>query len=273
MSVSFEDRALSQRTSYCLVSEVFKLGVKRLRPTDVYTLGRNPRSRIHLASDTVSRHHATIRWTDQEGGGFLIQDKGSKNGLKVNGRKAMQHMLRDDDLIEIKPFKLRYRILTGDLDMILLSENQESEDTKPIEEGAETATEETYLSGRFVGSELLEICQLIERNRKSGRLEIQSAPITGWLRFGEGELIGASAGERAGLDALRVLLTNPQGNFTFQGEPPPKAGVKTESIKGLLRQLMRQSKERELSDYDPTRDTQTHLRRPNRDGRHLTPAS
>ncbi len=210
-----------KRQSHCLVGAVFKFGVKQLRPQDVYSIGRDPRSRIHLPSDTVSRRHATIRWTDEAGGGFIVEDNGSRNGVKVNNEQVKkQHFLSDEDLISINPFNLRYRVMVGDLDMIMLSETAGSEETRPLDAesagmAAVDAGPDATLSGKFLGQELVEICQLIVQNKRTGVLEVKGQMHGGLLQFERGKLMRAEASRLSGKDAARALLTIPSGTFNF----------------------------------------------------------
>ena len=62
------------------------------------TIGRHPENDIVLRDDTVSRHHACFI---REGKGFIVKDKGSKNGTIVNAIKVESVRLEDGDVIRI----------------------------------------------------------------------------------------------------------------------------------------------------------------------------
>lgn len=68
-----------------------------------YSIGRDPRSSLHLDSPVVSFHHAEIVRTGQ---GHEIVDIGSTNGTHVNGTRISRSPLRPGDVIGIGPFKL-----------------------------------------------------------------------------------------------------------------------------------------------------------------------
>ncbi len=72
----------------------------------IYSLGRHSDSSIKLNSPAVSRHHATLIRRDlpnQEYGYILIDGdldgNKSQNGILVNGKKTVRHLLEDGDLI------------------------------------------------------------------------------------------------------------------------------------------------------------------------------
>ncbi|MDP8954927.1 MAG: FHA domain-containing protein [Actinomycetota bacterium] len=69
------------------------------------TIGRSPDSSVHLPDSSVSRHHAEIR---PAGDGWLLADKGSTNGTRVNGATITQRRLADGDTITVGDVKLRF---------------------------------------------------------------------------------------------------------------------------------------------------------------------
>jgi len=62
--------------------------------SDVFTIGADPTSSLHIANSMVSHHHAEIR---SRGGEFWIRDLGSTNETLVNGKK-----LEQDDEVQLK---------------------------------------------------------------------------------------------------------------------------------------------------------------------------
>src|SRR5262245_20833444 len=63
------------------------------------TLGRHPNCDIRVTDDTVSRRHARIF---ARGGGYILEDLGSRNGTFVNGRQISgQARLSNHDRIHI----------------------------------------------------------------------------------------------------------------------------------------------------------------------------
>jgi transcriptional regulator with PAS, ATPase and Fis domain len=61
-------------------------------------IGRSPECDIVLESDQVSRRHAEIR---REGLVFLIRDLGSRNGIHVDGTRALEGVLQIGGLVRI----------------------------------------------------------------------------------------------------------------------------------------------------------------------------
>jgi len=77
-----------------------------LRP-EPNSVGRAPDSVIRLPYPDVSRQHATIFPVE---GGWKIVDRGSPNGLFVNGNRVKEHVLADADVIQVGRRKLVFRM-------------------------------------------------------------------------------------------------------------------------------------------------------------------
>lgn len=71
----------------------------------ITSIGRDEQNSICLGDKSVSRHHATVQRVFR---GFTIQDEGSTNGTRVNGRPINKQFLRHSDLIEIGNYQLRF---------------------------------------------------------------------------------------------------------------------------------------------------------------------
>lgn len=69
------------------------------------TIGRNPDCEVVLADPNVSRRHAEVR---RDSGGFLVNDLGSLNGMRVNGARVKEQRLVDGDEIVIGTTTLRF---------------------------------------------------------------------------------------------------------------------------------------------------------------------
>ena len=207
--------------SHCLVSPVFDLGVLRLRADRRYVLGRDPHATIRLPSKQVSRQHAALRW-DREQDAFVIEDLESLNGVTVNGEVVARHVLRSDDVIRIGSFELRYRVMQGDLDVLLGDDAFDGDSTRPMEVGPDgKVVSASRLAGRFSRTDLFEICQLIDIHQKSGRLEIEGPGISGTIHLFRGGIVQADAGQSADLAAVRRLLDLEAGTFRFYDESRP----------------------------------------------------
>ena len=72
------------------------------------SIGRTVSNQVVLPEDRVSRRHAVIHAQDADE--FWLVDLGSSNGTYLNGRRVAQpSRLRDQDKIEIGPFRLLFR--------------------------------------------------------------------------------------------------------------------------------------------------------------------
>jgi hypothetical protein len=65
---------------------------------DRAVIGRSRECDVQIADPNVSRQHAELR---REGGGFVIVDLGSTNGIEVNGRRVKRATLEPGDRISI----------------------------------------------------------------------------------------------------------------------------------------------------------------------------
>lgn len=72
----------------------------------VTVIGRSADADLRLDDPGVSRKHAEIR---QEGGGFVVVDLGSTNGVRVNQQPVTRHRLISGDRIELGSTVLLYR--------------------------------------------------------------------------------------------------------------------------------------------------------------------
>jgi pSer/pThr/pTyr-binding forkhead associated (FHA) protein len=69
------------------------------------SIGREEHNTICLSDKSVSRYHATMQRLFR---GFIIQDEGSTNGTRVNGRPITKQFLKHNDVIEIGKYHLRF---------------------------------------------------------------------------------------------------------------------------------------------------------------------
>lgn len=71
----------------------------------VLTIGRQTDNTIRLKEGKASRHHARVT---KSGDSFLIEDLGSSNGTRVNGRKIKRCSLRHGDTIQIGNARIQF---------------------------------------------------------------------------------------------------------------------------------------------------------------------
>jgi pSer/pThr/pTyr-binding forkhead associated (FHA) protein len=72
--------------------------------SDVTTIGRNSDSDIKIDNAGVSAHHAKII---KEGDDFVIEDRESRNGTFVNGKRVARHVLAEGDEVIISKHILK----------------------------------------------------------------------------------------------------------------------------------------------------------------------
>ncbi len=70
------------------------------------TMGRLPECTVSFDDPNISRVHAEIR---PDGGGFMLIDKGSTNGTRVNGERVSTHRLLDGDRMCIGATEIDFR--------------------------------------------------------------------------------------------------------------------------------------------------------------------
>ena len=80
-----------------VVQMAFPMRKKRL------TLGRSEQSDICIDFEKISRAHCVFNY---ENDAWTIKDCGSMNGIMVNGKKVMEKILCDGDLIEISVYQI-----------------------------------------------------------------------------------------------------------------------------------------------------------------------
>ena len=98
-------------------------GRRELKLEEVtYSIGRDPKCDIRLASQFVSRRHATLLQLPNEDGtrycrivDGTLRGSPSANGLLINGRKVSTHDLRNGDEVIFGPqVRATYYLLEGD---------------------------------------------------------------------------------------------------------------------------------------------------------------
>jgi hypothetical protein len=236
----------SSETSYSLISSLFPSKVKILIKDQHYTIGRAQGSDINMPHEAISRRHALIEWKD---GGFWIQDVGSTNGTFVNGKEIVKERLTDNDLIEIFPWKIRYKEFQGDINLLLGHELKEdaASITQDLSETITKLPISSGLSGKFSDVELLEVCQLIEFCRKNGTLKIEGEGIQGNISFSMGRIVWAESKDFKGEKAVRELLSLREGCFEFLGIVTFKEEKLTLQLSKLLMDIMKERDEAGIS--------------------------
>jgi len=68
-----------------------------------FTLGRSPDNSLVMDDPTVSAQHALIQ---AEGGAWMLRDRDSTNGVRVNGRRQREASLQPGDRVQIGTHEL-----------------------------------------------------------------------------------------------------------------------------------------------------------------------
>ena len=70
---------------------------------DGWSVGRESSCSLVLSDNRVSRMHARL---ERDGDDWLIRDLDSQNGMRVNGTRTRQQLLRSGDVVEIADFAI-----------------------------------------------------------------------------------------------------------------------------------------------------------------------
>lgn len=82
-----------------------------------------------------------------------------------------------------------------------------------LDSGTSNAPE--MLVGNFAVVSMFDVIQIIENNKLTGTLCVNSHATNGEIHFNDGQIVGARNGDRSGIDALRLFLDVIQGSFEF----------------------------------------------------------
>jgi predicted component of type VI protein secretion system len=86
------------------VLEGFYAGLELPVDREWMVIGRGRGADIVIAEPTISRAHVAIGW---DGQAFFMQDLGSTNGTRVNGRREARVALADGDELQLGRLRLR----------------------------------------------------------------------------------------------------------------------------------------------------------------------
>ncbi len=75
-------------------------------------IGRDTTNDVVITNDSISRHHATLRYEPAEGA-FVIYDESQNNGLFVRGRTTPSARLGDGDEVMLGKFTLVFQVSGG----------------------------------------------------------------------------------------------------------------------------------------------------------------
>ncbi len=139
---------ISSRSSV-LVGQEGKFKAKRfsVAVNGITTIGRLSDNDIVMPDETISRQHCTI---EARGKGFILRDKGSSNGCRINGEKVAEGTVSAGDSVRIGKVDFKFFVMAV------------SEDAYQL---AELLVQRGLLSPKEAKDALNELAQ--ERNRKA----------------------------------------------------------------------------------------------------------
>ncbi len=70
-----------------------------------FVIGRDAGCALPIEDGTISRRHAALR---RDGQGFSVRDLGSRNGIRVQGRKVSESPLAHGDILHVGSVQLRF---------------------------------------------------------------------------------------------------------------------------------------------------------------------
>lgn len=188
-------------------------------------IGRDEACEIRIASPTVSRRHAEIRFRGTPPRAYLT-DLGTMNGTRLNGAKVKgERTLTSEDVLRLGDVTAIYRVVKSGAPI-------DEEEPKPRDEALDLTlplgVEKRSLNGLTGDARLLPLDGLLGRLtivRASGRLELDVDGTSGHLVMKDGSIVEAGFGGRDGNVAIRAIAALRRGRFQFHedGEGEPQA--------------------------------------------------
>ena len=71
------------------------------------TIGRKPDNDIQIDNLAISGHHAVITCITSDA---FLEDQNSTNGTYLNGQPVKKNVLRNNDVIELGKYKIKFRV-------------------------------------------------------------------------------------------------------------------------------------------------------------------
>ena len=200
----------------------------RLSGTSV-CIGRHPDCELNLRMDDVSRRHAELRF---ENGRYVLHDLGSTNGTFVGGESAGDgRVLSPGDQIEVGETKITFCEIGG---ASAFPQSDLDARTVLFDRAAPTPQEAEF-RGELREIPAAALFQLMEMNRSTGRLDVQTSDNAASVWFESGQPVHALSEKNAGFDALVLLVGLREGQFCFNaGEMAPEKTVQASVTEVLM---------------------------------------
>jgi len=193
------------------------------------TIGRHPDCELNLRMDDVSRRHAEVRFED---GHYHVSDLGSTNGTFVNGEPVEgSRALSPGDRIEVGENAVTFCEIGGGA---MFPSHDLDARTVIFDRPSEPAAE-AELRGELREIPCAPLFQLLEMNRSTGRLDVQTPRSAATVWFESGHPVHAISDKHAGFDALLALVSLREGRFVFSaGEMAPEKTIQASVTEVLM---------------------------------------
>ncbi|HHN46729.1 MAG TPA: DUF4388 domain-containing protein [Planctomycetes bacterium] len=186
----------------------------RLLPDRKYFLGRGEGNNVVISDPEVSRKHSVLYWEDVA---FVIEDLDSRNGTFVNRRRVEKERLDDGDKIKIgnRTFTVMVEREHSVRRMMLRNRAERQGGETEVLNVDHMLTPSTGFAGSLSDFGVPEILQVIDLNRKTGKLSIITEGERGDIFVRDGQVIHAKAGGVEGEEAVYRMLDAERGYFEF----------------------------------------------------------
>jgi hypothetical protein len=201
----------------------------RLEGTTV-AIGRHPDCELNLRMDDVSRRHAEVRY---EGGHYQVCDLGSTNGTFVNGeRVAGSATLSPGDRIDLGENTITFCEIG---DGAVAPQHDLDARTVLFDRADAPGPADAELRGELREIPCAPLFQLLEMNRSSGLLSVQTTDSAASVWFESGHPVHALSEKCAGFETLLELVSLREGRFVFSaGEMAPEKTIQASVTEVLM---------------------------------------
>ena len=199
---------------------------RALVPGEAVVIGRGAACGLSLASPAASRRHAEL--VPHEGG-WRLRDLGSTNGTFLNGSRVEAELdLHAGDVIQIGEQTIHFcHVESGETEAEAGAGERTMLLAGPADEG--------MLRGSLAEIPPIGLLQLLELERKSGVLEIETGTGKARLWIAEGRPVHAELGDGSGLEAALEIAVLRAGRFTLASEPgPPERSIEIPMMELVL---------------------------------------
>jgi pSer/pThr/pTyr-binding forkhead associated (FHA) protein len=185
---------------------------RALAPGETVVIGRGASCDLVLASAAASRRHAEVA---PHQGGWRVRDLGSTNGTFLNGERVeAERELQAGDAIQIGEQTIHFcHVESGEAEAEAHGGERTMLLAAPAGEG--------MLRGSLAEIPPIGLLQLLELERKSGVLEIETATGKARLWIEGGRPVHAETAGATGLEAAAEIALLHAGRFTLASEPSP----------------------------------------------------